>query len=131
MDDQLGGDQWGTGPTGVALKQIGPWTVGGLANHTWSFAQDEDNKINSTFVQPFLTYTTPKAMTYSLNTETTYNWEAEEWAVPINVMVSKMMKFGTQLVSLQGGVKYWAVTDSLRSPEGWGARASMTFIFPK
>jgi len=130
-DSQLGGDQWGTGPTGVALKQMGPWTVGGLANHIWSFAQDDDQQISSTFIQPFLTYTTPAAVTYALNTESTYNWEAEEWAVPINFMVSKVMKFGTQLVSLQGGVRYWAVKDSLRSPEGWGARATVTFIFPK
>ena len=130
-DDRLGGDQWGTGPTGVALKQIGPWTIGGLANHTWSFADDKDNEISSTFLQPFLTYTTPDAVTYSLNTESTYNWETEDWGVPINVRVSKIMKFGTQLVSLQGGVRYWAVTDSDMSPEGWGARVSVTFIFPK
>ena len=27
-DGLLGGEQWGAGPTGVALKQSGPWTYG-------------------------------------------------------------------------------------------------------
>jgi len=130
-NDRLGGDQWGIGPTGVALKQSGPWTYGGLANHIWSFAEDDNAKISNTFIQPFLTYVTPDAWTYALNTETNYNWETESWAVPINFMVSKLVKVGTQLISVQGGVRYWAVTDDDNSPEGWGARFALTFIFPK
>ena len=41
-DDLLTTDKWGAGPTGVALKQQGPWTYGALANHLWSFAGDSD-----------------------------------------------------------------------------------------
>lgn len=132
-DDLIGGEQWAAGPTGVALKQDGPWTFGGLFNHVWSFAEDDgpNEEISSTFLQPFLAYVTPEAVTYSLNTESSYNWETEEWSVPINATVSKVMKWGTQLVSLQVGVRYWAVTDADSSPEGWGARAQLTFLFPK
>ena len=130
-NDRLGGDQWGAGPTGVALKQSGPWTYGGLANHIWSFAEDDNAKISNTFIQPFLTYVTPSAVTYALNTESNYNWETEKWSVPINFMVSKLLKVGTQLISVQGGVRYWAVSDDNNSPEGWGARFALTFIFPK
>jgi hypothetical protein len=32
-EDLLGTEKWGIGPTGVVLKQTGPWTVGLLANH--------------------------------------------------------------------------------------------------
>ena len=31
-DEMLGGEKWGLGPTAVALKQQGPWTVGMLGN---------------------------------------------------------------------------------------------------
>ena len=130
-DELIGGDQWGTGPTGVALKQDGPWTYGALANHIWSFANDKNAKISSTFLQPFLSYVTPDAMTYTLQTESTYNWETEEWAVPINVVVSKMLTWNDQRISVGGGVRYWAVSDSDFSPEGWGARVIFTFLFPK
>jgi len=130
-DDLIGGEQWAAGPTGIVLKQTGPWTYGGLANHVWSFANDNNAKVSSTYIQPFLTYVTPDAWTYALNTESTYNWETEEWAVPINFMVSKLVKVGTQLVSLQVGARYWAASDSDNTPEGWGARFGLTFIFPK
>jgi hypothetical protein len=32
-DELLGTEQFGPGPTGVVLKQIGPWTMGALTNH--------------------------------------------------------------------------------------------------
>ena len=32
-DEALGAEKSGLGPTAVALKQVGPWTIGGLANH--------------------------------------------------------------------------------------------------
>jgi len=59
-DDLLRGEQWGAGPTAVALKQNGPWTYDGLVNHVWSFAKDENTKISSAFLQPFIAYATPE-----------------------------------------------------------------------
>ncbi len=68
--DDIATNQWGAGITGVALRQKGPWTVGALANHVWSLTgDDEDGDISATFLQPFLSYTTPKATSFTLNTE--------------------------------------------------------------
>jgi hypothetical protein len=130
-DDLLTADQWGAGPTAVVLKQQGHWTYGALANHLWSFAGDEDRQdVNATFLQPFLSYTTPTAWTYTLNTESTYDWEGEEWNVPVNALVSKVTKVGSQLVSVGGGLRYWA--DSPESgAEGLGVRLVFTLLFPK
>ena len=130
-DDLLTADKWGAGPTGVVLKQQGPWTYGALANHIWSFAGDSDRAdVSNTFLQPFLAYTTPTAWTFTLNTESTYDWKNEQWSVPINGVVSKVMKVGNQLVSVGGGVRYWA--DSPASgPEGLGLRFVFTLLFPK
>jgi hypothetical protein len=126
----LTGDKWGVGPTAVMLTQQSGWTVGILANHIWSFAGDESRAdVNATFLQPFITYTTADAWTFALNTESTYDWTNEAWAVPINFNVSKLTKIGDQPVSLGAGVRYWAEgPDS--GPEGWGARATLTFLFP-
>ena len=129
-DDLLSAKKWGAGPTGVALRQHGPWTYGMLANHIWSFAGSGRQDVNSTFLQPFLSYTTPTAWSFTLNTESTYDWEHEQWSVPVNVVVSKVTKFGGQLVSLGGGVHYWA--DSPDSgPHGWGFRFVVTLLFPR
>lgn len=130
-DDLLTADQWAAGPTAVVLKQQGPWTFGALANHLWSFAgSDRRADVDATFLQPFLSYTTPTAWSYTLNTESTYDWEGEQWSVPINVIVAKVTKVGGQLISVGGGVRYWA--DSPESgPEGFGLRLAVTLLFPK
>ena len=62
-DDQFGEDQWAAGPTGIALRQVGPWTYGALVNHLWDASGDTD--ISNTFLQPFLSHTTKSAVTYS------------------------------------------------------------------
>jgi hypothetical protein len=129
-DPMLSGEKWGTGPTAVALTQKNGWTVGMLANHIWSFAGDESRKeINATFLQPFISYTTPEAWTYTLNTESTYDWNATTWSVPINAQVSKLLRFGNQPVSLGVGARDWAESPA-GGPEGWAFRATMTFLFP-
>ncbi|WP_069063629.1 hypothetical protein [Sinorhizobium sp. RAC02] len=130
-DDLLGGEKWGAGPTVVALKQDGPWTYGALANHIWSFAGNEDrNDISNTFVQPFLSYTTPTAWTFALNTESTYDWKAKEWSVPINLTVSKLVRVNEQPISVTAGLRYWAAAPD-NGPEGLGFRLGLTFLFPK
>jgi hypothetical protein len=130
-DDLLGSKKWGVGPTAVALKQSGPWTYGFLGNHIWSVAGDSDRSdISTTFMQPFMTYTTKSAVSYVLITESTYDWKAEQWAIPINVLISKVVKIGKQTISFGAGVRYWAESaDS--GPEGFGARAVFTMLFPK
>lgn len=131
-DDLLGLGTLGFGPTGVLLFQEGPWTYGGLANHLWGVAETRNGvpDLNNTFVQPFVAYTTKTAWTYSLNAEMSYNWTAGEWSGPLNVSASKLIEVGKQPISLQAGLRWWAV-DTESSPEGVGLRLSATFVFPK
>ena len=130
-DDLLTADKWGVGPTAVALKQENGWTYGALANHIWSFAgEDNRSDISATFVQPFLSFTTPDAITYAINTESTYDWKNSDWTIPLNATVSKVTKFGDQLVSVGGGIRYW-VDGPSSAPEGIGIRAVVTLLFPK
>lgn len=130
-DEMLGGEKWGAGPTVLALKQTGPWTCGLLANHIWSVAGEDDRAdISTTFLQPFLGYITKTKTTLTLNTESTYNWEAEAWSVPVNAIVSQMLKVGPQILQVSLGARYWAESPD-NGPEGWGVRAVVTFLFPK
>ncbi len=131
FDDLLTADKWGVGPTAVALKQDGPWTYGALANHIWSVAGDDDRAdVNTTFVQPFLSYTTPEAWTFTVQTESTYDWQGGGWSVPVNVVATKVVRLGSQLASVGGGVRYWAdSTDN--GPEGLGVRLIVALLFPK
>ena len=131
-DDVLGGEKWGAGPTAVALKQTGPWTFGVLANHIWSYAGERDREdINASFVQPFTAYIFKKTKTtLSMNTETTYDWDADTWSVPVNLTVAQMLKIKGQILQVVVGPRYWAESPD-GGPEGFGLRAGLTMLFPK
>lgn len=130
-DDLLTADQWGLGPTGVALRQQGPWTYGALGNHIWKISGGDDRtSVNTSFLQPFLSYTTPTAWTFTLQSESTYDWNGNGLSVPFNAMATKVIKLGNQLTSVGGGVRYWAETND-QSPEGFGVRFMFTLLFPR
>lgn len=129
-DDFLGSGKFGIGPTGVALVQKGRWTVGALANHIWSVAGEGDRpEVNSTFLQPFVTYGLGHGRTISLNTESTYDWVDEQWTVPINLDFQQVFKIGDQMMAFQVGGRYYAETPE-DGPD-WGLRTTLTFLFPK
>lgn len=131
-EELLGLDTWGVGPTAVGLWQGKGWTVGILANQIWSVAGDQDEEINAAYLQPFISYTTPNAWTFAVNSESTYDWDRDTWSVPINVVVSKLVKVGGKLpVSIFGGVRYWVDAPEDIGPEGWGARFGFTLLLPR
>lgn len=129
-DARLGTEKWGAGPTAVVLKQEGAWTYGALANHLWSFAGDGNRAdVSATFLQPFVTYAFGGGQTVTAQTESTYDWENEQWTVPLALVYAKVTKIGPQLVSFGAGVRYYA-----EKPAGgpdWGLRVAITLLFPK
>ncbi|MEJ2371611.1 MAG: hypothetical protein P8Y07_12285, partial [Gemmatimonadales bacterium] len=44
--DEFTSDQWGLGPTFVALKQQGPWTYGALLNHVWGINAPSEQPVS-------------------------------------------------------------------------------------
>ena len=126
--DELGNGKTGAGPTALILKQECGWTYGVLANHIWSFAgQDNTSDVNSTFVQPFLSYTTATNTTFAVNTESTYDWEERQWTTPFNASVSQLVKIGGLPVQFQIGYRYYAHTP-YGGPD-WGIRFGITLLF--
>jgi len=129
-DDLLGSEKWGAGPTAVVLKQQNGWTYGALANHIWSFAGDSGRAdVSATYLQPFVSYTTKTSTTFTLNTESTYDWTNNQWTVPLNFMIQQIVKIGDQPIALTAGARYYA-----DKPEGgpdWGLRFAVIFLFPR
>lgn len=123
-----GSGKWGAGPTAVVGRQDHGWTYGLLASQTWSFAGTESRaSVNSTFLEPFLMYTTKTYTTVGVFTETSYNWTAGQWSVPLEAMASQVLMVAKQPFSITVGGRYWA-----KSPSGgpdWGLRLALTLIF--
>ena len=85
--------------------------------------------VNRTFLQPFMSYTTKTFTSFVANTESSYDWEREQWLVPINAGVQQLLKVGKQPIALQIAGRYYAEGPS-GAPE-WGLRFQVSFLFPK
>jgi hypothetical protein len=83
-------------------------------NHIWGITQSDDHEeVNSTFVQPFVAYTWPTGTTLTLNAEAIYDWAAHDLTLPLNLLLSQLVKIGGQPVQFQIGPRYYAA-----SPDG-------------
>jgi hypothetical protein len=124
--------KWGAGPAAVVLKQQNGWTYGALVTQIWSLSNDsQKSDYSNSYVQPFLAYTFKTYTTPGINTESTYNWKARTWSVPVNLTVTQILKVGKQPLSLQAGMRYWADTPDGSGPKNWGYRIQLTLLFPK
>jgi hypothetical protein len=126
---EFGEGRWGAGPTAVLLRQDAAWTWGMLANHIWSCAGWGPRSVSTTYLQPFLAYTTESLTSFGLGTETAYDWTGRQWMVPLDVSVSQLVNVGRMPVDIGLGVRAYA-----QRPDGgpdWGLKLSITFVFPK
>jgi len=122
--------KWGAGPTGVVLKQAGPWTYGALANHIWSFAgSDRTRDVSATFVNPFISHASKSAFTYGAAFDITYDWTNDRWTVPMSITASQVVKIGGQLVSIGGAARYYIASNEA-APHGFAGRFVVTLLFP-
>ena len=128
----LGTEKWSAGPTAVVLKQEGGLTYGALVNQIWSFAGNADREdVSQMFLQPFVAYTTKDAWTYTIQSESTGNWEIDgdgRWNIPLNVLVAKVSTFGTFPASYQLGGGYFVVHPD--NGATWKIRATITILMP-
>jgi hypothetical protein len=112
------------------LKQQNGWTFGALVNHIEHVAGDDRlPDISTSFMQPFVSKGFPSGLTIGLNTESTYDWNTDQWTVPVNLTMSAITKWGSQLLQLTGGLRYYAEAPE-NGPE-WGIRLGVTLLFPK
>ena len=132
----LSGSHFGTSQTGVGVSAVGlimksPWTAGLLTYNTWNAGGSAANgTANNLYYQPFVSYVTPSAWTYSLNLQSTFNWDTRRAENPMNATISKLVKFGNVPVSFSVGARYY-LSSVPGGPSGWGGRASVTFVFPE
>ena len=128
-DDGLGDGKWGAGPTLAVSKQHGGWTGYILTRHIWSFAGDRDRpSVSETLLQPSLSYTFKTGTSVGVVSEAKYDWQAQQWTVPINLTASQLFMIGKLPLKLTLGGRLYA-----ERPAGgpdWGLRFTMTFLFP-
>ncbi len=126
-DDLLGQEKFSLGPSIALIRQDTHWTVGMLAGQLWSVAGNPDRKdVNSTFLEPLVSYTAPASTSIALAAMARYDWVAEAWTVPLDFSVSKLFLIGSRPVKFGIGVRH-IVTPTDRPDSGVYFRISMPF----
>lgn len=70
-----------------------------------------------------------KDVTITGNLESTYDWNEDQWTIPLNVQASKVTRLGSQRASVFGGARVYL--DAPDSGPDWGLRMGLTLIYPK
>jgi hypothetical protein len=76
-----------------------------------------------------VSHTLPSHTTFSINTESTYDWSAHQWSVPINLTVAQLVRIGRLPIQFTVGPRYYA--DTVPGGPRWGLRFVTTFLLPK
>lgn len=126
----LGSEKWGIGPSAIALKQEGPWTIGVFGNHIWSIAGNSNrSNISLSYLQPFASHSNKHGFSFSFASETNYDWLADQWTIPLVCGISQLLPIAGHLVSVGASGIY-----HLQSPANtskWTARVAITLLFPQ
>ncbi len=124
--DLLGSGKYQAGPAVMLFKLGRPWIVGGLVQHWWSYAGDENRSDrNKTDIQYIIRHSLPNAWSIGMGPTISVEWEedaGERWTVPVGLGVTKTVRFGNTPVKLRAEVHY-----ALIYPETLATR--WTFLF--
>ena len=128
---QFGSQQTGAGITAHLINRQDGWTYGILGYQSWSVGGNPTyGTQNNLYAQPFVAYTTANSWTLSSNMEAQYNYDAHRTTNPLYVGVSKLEVFDGLPVEFSAGPMYY-LNSIPGSPQGWGARAILTFVLLK
>jgi hypothetical protein len=88
-NDALGTDRWTLGPE-ILIGMVNPkYIVGIFPSHQWDIAGSGDIDINLTSIQAFYTYLPGGGWNVGTAPIITYDWEAEQWTVPLQINAGK------------------------------------------
>jgi hypothetical protein len=127
-----GSQKWSLGPSVVALKQAGSWTVGILANNVWSIAGDSARQnVSRGLLQYFIVRQLGNGWYVNMAPIITVNWKAasgQKWLVPFGAGGGKLVFLGRLPVNMQSQVYYNVVKPDV-GPD-WQLRFQVQVLLP-
>ena len=124
-------EQFGAGPTAVALTQKNGWTVGALVNQIWKISGDDDKpEVNQFYALPFVNYNWKSGAGIGANSDFTYQWDNEVSTAFINITASGITKFEKQTVQFSIGPRI-QVSGPDNNRADFGIRSAIVFLFPR
>ena len=87
--NELGSDRWTLGPELMLGKATPNYVAGIFPNHQWDIGGSGKNDINLTSTQLFYTYLPGGGWTLGSAPTLTYDWNSDQWTVPLQLNVGK------------------------------------------
>ncbi|WOH38831.1 hypothetical protein RI844_06320 [Thalassotalea fonticola] len=123
-DEDLGmGESTTLGPEYLIGKITPNYVIGAFPNHQWDIAGDR--KVNITSSQFFGILLPGDGWSYGTSPTVSYNWESEQWTVPVQVTASKTVIWGGRPWKFGMEVNYYVEKDDYFAPE-WMIGFSIT-----
>ena len=105
--NDLGSGQWTLGPELLIGKMSPKWVAGLFPNHQWDLTGWTENKVNLTTIQAFYTYLPGGGWSVGSGPIITYDWESEQWTVPLQVNAGKTVVWNGRPWKLSAEVNYY------------------------
>ena len=121
---ELSNDNWTLGPE-FMLGKMTPKNIFILfPSHQWDIA-GSGNSISLTSIQAGIVHLAGGGWTIGSTPQMSYNWDAEQWTVPINFNFSKTVMLGSRPWKLGGEINYYVERADALAPE-WMFGLSIT-----
>jgi hypothetical protein len=129
--DQFGLGKNSAGPTGLAFYVGERWVVGGILQHWWSYAGDDDrDDVSLTDFQYILRYRISKTVSIGCMPNIQYNWETDSLTLPVGLGVDKLFMVGKLPVKIGVEAYYNTVNEPDALQNDWHARIFMIPVLP-
>ena len=123
----LSSETWTLGPELFIGKISKKGVVGIFPSHQWDVSGPRETSL--TTIQPILTYLAGGGWAIGSAGSMSYNWEAEQWTIPVQLQVSKTVKIGKLPVKIALEANYYVEhADSLG--QEWMVGINITPVVP-
>ena len=106
-DDALGTDRWTLGPEFMIGKITKKYVIGAFPSHQWDIGGSGDADISLTTAQLFGTYLPGDGWNVGTSPILSYDHEASQWTIPINLTVGKTIIWNGRPWKLSLEVNYF------------------------
>ncbi len=101
----VSGEQWRLGPEAAVFYIAEKGYLGAFPQHQWDIDGDYDYSRTVLELQAGLFL--KNSWTVYTDSKFAYDWETEDWTLPLNLSVRKVVKFGNTPVKIDVGIDYY------------------------
>ena len=126
----LGTEKWSVGPAAVALYLGDKIIAGAILQNWFSFAGESDRaSVNLMNLQYIAKYRVTPTMNVGMAPNILYDWDDEEWTIPVGLGIDKTFKIGKMPLKIGFEMQYYVVQPDDFGPV-WNFRLIFTPVIP-